>query len=96
MKLTDLWKDNNFVINTNTVEQFNKWFEKDVKNTRYSTDETILKDRVPKYIHKNSSFEDIYTVVTLINSFYSTRMGADDCFALSKILYSVVGWLLKS
>ena len=40
-----------------------------------------------KCIHKNSSFEDIYIVVTLINSFYSTRMGADDCYALSKILH---------
>ena len=87
MKLTDLWKDNNFVINESTVEQFNKWFEKDVKNTRYSTDEKILEEYVSKYIHENSSFEDIYTVVTLINSFYSTRMGADDCFALSKILH---------
>lgn len=87
MKLADFWKDNNFVINANTVEQFNKWFEKDVKNTRYSTDETILQKCVPEYIHKNSSFDDIYTVVTLINSFYSTRMGADDCFALSKILH---------
>ena len=44
MKLTDLWKDNNFVINESTVEQFNKWFEKDVKNTRYSTDEKILEE----------------------------------------------------
>lgn len=87
MKLTDFWKDNNFVINVSTVEQFNKWFEKDVKNTRYSTDEKILEEYVSKRIHENSSFEDIYTVVTLINSFYSTRMGADDCFALSKILY---------
>ena len=87
MKLADFWKDNNFVINANTVEQFNKWFEKDVKNTRYSTDEKILKEYVSKCIHENSSFENIYTVVTLINSFYSTRMGADDCFTLSKILY---------
>ncbi len=96
MKLTDFWKDNNFVINANTVEQFNKWFEKDVKNTRYSTDETILQKCVPEYIHKNSSFEDIYTVVTLINSFYSTRMGADDCYALSKILHENHAKILKA
>ena len=89
MELTDLWKDNNFVINTKTVEQFNKWFGEYIKQTRYSTDEKILEEYVQKHIKSNPkpSFDDIYTFVTLINSFYSTRMGADDCWSLSKILH---------
>jgi len=89
MKLTDFWKDDNFVINTKTVEQFNKWFGEYIKQTRYSTDEKILEEYVQKHIKSNPkpSFDDIYTFVTLINSFYSTRMGADDCYALSKILH---------
>ena len=89
MKLEYLWKDNNFVINTEAVEQFNKWFDEDVKKNRYSTDEEILKQCVEQYIKikPNPSRNDIYTIVTMINSFYSTRMGADDCWALSKILH---------
>ncbi len=86
MQVSDIWneKSNNFIITQDAV----RIFARDVqKPRRYYIDEEILEDLVPKFIKKDSSFKDIYTIVTLINSFYSTRMGPDDCFARANLLF---------
>ncbi|MBO4746073.1 MAG: hypothetical protein J5613_03325 [Alphaproteobacteria bacterium] len=86
MQVADIWdeKSSNFIITQDAV----RIFARDVqKPTRYYVDEQILEDLVPKFIKQDSSFKDIYTIVTLINSFYSTRMGPDDCFARANLLF---------
>lgn len=84
---SDFWHDNNFIINMAAAQKYNNHiFDKNLPK-RYLADERILSSQIPKLIKKNSSRDEIYHAITLINSFYSTRMGADDCWRLSEILY---------
>lgn len=80
----ELWYKDNFVISDEIIEIFCTKYPVD---KRYKLDELVLKEYVPRLVHKNSSLEEIYIVVTLINAFYSTRMGADDCYKLARLLW---------
>ena len=83
MKLSDIWDGNNFIISKKAVRTFCK----SVKLApRYNVDEGVLGNFVPEQIHEKSTFEKIYIITTLINSFYSTRMGADDCWNRAELL----------
>ena len=83
-----VWNGKNFIIDDNTVNAFNDWYAKQSEiDNRYKHDEEILAKFIPKSIKVDSEFNDIYFVVTLINAFYSTRMGNDYCYALSKLLH---------
>lgn len=84
-------KNENLIIDADTIRRFNK---ENPLSGRYACDERVLGDVANSLINKNSKFEDVYHMVTLINSFYSTRMGGDDCYALSKILYNRHGDIL--
>ena len=44
---------------------------------RYNVEQDILKKYINKEKYLSSEFEYVYMISTLINSFYSTRMGAD-------------------
>lgn len=78
------WNGKNFVITSGVIRDFNKRYPVD---GRYKNDEEILKNAVGQLIQPGSSLNQIYHVATLINAFYSTRMGGDDCFKVSGILY---------
>ena len=85
MDTGQVWKNNNFIITKESVERFNKLFESKME-ARYKLDERVLCEQIKNLIKADSTLEDIYIVVTLINSFYSTRMGADLCYKYAKIL----------
>ena len=86
MDLCEIWKNNNFVISGATAQKYNTECFNTKLPLRYIADEYILSTQIPLLIHENSSRNEIYHAVTLINSFYSTRMGADDCWRLSYVL----------
>lgn len=66
------WNEKNFVITSGVIRDFNKRYPVD---GRYKNDEEILKNAVGQLIQPGSSLNQIYQVATLINAFYSTRMG---------------------
>ncbi|HNY25487.1 MAG TPA: hypothetical protein PKJ33_03000 [Alphaproteobacteria bacterium] len=84
LEIADIWENRGFIITNNSVKKFNSAFKLE---ERYTEDEKILNDIVPKLIKPDSSLSDIYQVVTLINSFYSTRMGADICYKMALVLH---------
>lgn len=86
MNINLVWDNNNFRIDCDSVQDFNACFKRSIEE-RYKTDTKILDIYISKLIKENSLFDDIYTVVTLINAFYSTRMGADMCYKYAKVLY---------
>lgn len=86
MDINLVWDDNKFLISFNSVQNFNAYFKQSIEE-RYKIDTEILNAYIPNIIRENSSFDDIYVAVTLINAFYSTRMGADMCYKYAKILY---------
>lgn len=51
---------------------------------RYSIDENILKKAINHYGNEHKDIEIVYFKSTLINSFYSTRMGADLVYFAAK------------
>lgn len=78
------WQDGNFVIDGDIIRDFNAQHSAGV---RYEMDDAIIRDVVPALCGtEKASHRDIYHAVTLINSFYSTRMGADFCYNISRIL----------
>ncbi len=79
------WDGKNFIINANVIKKFNQQYN--LESTRYAVDNVLLTEFVNKSIYKNAPFENIYHMVTLINAFYSTRMGADNCYEISQILH---------
>ena len=82
-----VWNGQNFIINADAVNTFNNWYSATAVDTRYKHDEEILTEFVPKLVRSDASFNEIYHIVTLINSFYSTRMGGDNCYKLAEILH---------
>lgn len=66
-------------------EEYKKSIE---ENPRYSLDENILKKIITenKENHLNADLEYVYFISTLINSFYSTRMGNDRLHIVAKII----------
>lgn len=61
-----------------------------LKNTkskeRYYTEQDILKKYMNKEKYLSSEIEYVYMISTLINSFYSTRMGADRLYAVAEYI----------
>lgn len=53
---------------------------------RYNTEQDILKKYMNKEKYLYSEFEYVYMISTLINSFYSTRMGADRLYAVAEYI----------
>lgn len=53
---------------------------------RYYTEQDILKKYMNKEKYLSSEFEYVYMISTLINSFYSTRMGADRLYAVAEYI----------
>lgn len=53
---------------------------------RYYTEQDILKKYLNKEKYLSSEFEYVYMISTLINSFYSTRMGADRLYAVAEYI----------
>lgn len=49
---------------------------------RYNIEQDILKKYINKEKYLSSEFKYVYMISTLINSFYSTRMGADRLYAV--------------
>ena len=82
-----VWDGINFIINFDSVNTFNSWYSKTKEDKRYKHDEEILSKFIHESIKIDSEFNDIYFIVTLINAFYSTRMGNNYCYELSKVLY---------
>ena len=60
-------KKENLIINADTIRRFNK---ENPLSGRYACDERVLGDVANSLINKNSKFEDVYHMVTLINSLY--------------------------
>lgn len=44
---------------------------------RYETDEDLLRKHIKEFLHEHTDLSVVYFKSTLINSFFSTRMGAD-------------------
>lgn len=85
LEISDVWNNNgSFIITGDSVRKFNGVFDLE---DRYKKDEEVLHHVVPNLIKIGSSLSDIYQVVTLINSFYSTRMGADICYKMAFVLH---------
>lgn len=65
-----------------------KEYSDNLKNTRYNFDEKILANIIPKHKqdYLDSNLEYVYYISTLINSFYSTRMGNDRLFIVAKYI----------
>lgn len=65
-----------------------KEVEKNIAKTRYALDESILKNIIPKHKedYLKSDLEYVYFVSTLINSFYSTRMGNDRLYIVAEYI----------
>ncbi len=59
--------------------------EKTAKGARYYNDEDCLRKYCVNANH--SDFEYVYFISTLINSFYSTRMGAEKVFEMAKYIH---------
>jgi len=61
---------------------------KRLKRTRYNLDEKLLVDIIKNHIsdYKKSKLEYVYYISTLINSFYSTRMGCDRLYEVAKYI----------
>lgn len=87
MNLDSVWHNNNFIISVAAAKKYNEKYFSIHMPPRYLADEHILSAQIPVLITKDSTRGEIYHAITLINSFYSTRMGADDCWRLSDILH---------
>lgn len=61
---------------------------KNLKRTRYILDEKLLADIIKNHLsdYKESKLEYVYFISTLINSFYSTRMGGDRLYEVAKYI----------
>ena len=71
----------------NVIKKIKK-YSNNLKDTRYNLDEKILENIIPKHKqdYLDSNLEYVYYISTLINSFYSTRMGNDRLFIVAKYI----------
>lgn len=60
--------------------------KENLENTRYKYDEIILQKCIDEEKYLKSDFEYVYYISTLINSFYSTRMGNDRLYEVAKFI----------
>ena len=65
-------------IDFNSIKQLHKEY---VEKKRYKIDENILTEQILNYGHEHHDEKIVYFKATLINSFYSTRMGADRIYS---------------
>lgn len=84
MNLDSVWHNNNFIISVAAAKIYNEKYFSIHMPPRYLADEHIQSAKILVLITKDSTRGEIYHAITLINSFYSTRMGADDCWFLHK------------
>lgn len=84
-------------LNYKEVLDVKENYKKNIKSTRYHYDEKILKEIITQHKedYLNANLEYVYFISTLINSFYSTRMGNDRLFIVAEFISKYKGITTK-